>query len=152
MLLGIFLVLAILTSAFLYEKSLSESVYLGIPTVPCQDYTQPIQQQFTFRLSITINGKPYTLDSSIGHDYGKCLHTLYTNDSSGKVYVVANDTSTYTLGQFFDVWRKTFNETQIMQYPLTTQDRLEILVNGKKVSTGRNTPLFPNEQIEVIYE
>lgn len=152
MLLGILFLLILFTAGFLYKQSLSESIYLGIPTVPCQDYTQPIRQQFTFSLSIHINGQPYPLDANIGHDFGKCLHALYTNDTSGKVYVAANDTNTYTLGQFFDVWRKTFNDAQIMQYPLTTKDTVEIFVNGQKVTTGRSTPLLPNEKIELIYE
>lgn len=139
-------------AAFFYTQSLSQSVYVGIPTVSCQDDTKPIVQKFTFTLHITIDGRPYPLNATIGHDYGNCLHEIYTNDASGKIFVAANDRNTYSLGQFFDVWRKTFTDTQIMQYPLHMKDQLHIFVNGKQVTTGRNTPLLPQEKIQIIYE
>lgn len=139
-------------SYLLYKQALTNASYLGLPTVACQDYTKPVIQNYSLTISITVYGKVYPLDSTIGHDYGKCLHVIYVNDKSGRVYVKANDNNTYTLGQFFDVWRKTFNNTQMGQYMLNGRNGIEVLVNGKKVSTLRTTPLLPNENIQIIYQ
>ncbi|HXS15516.1 MAG TPA: hypothetical protein VN711_05265 [Candidatus Saccharimonadales bacterium] len=106
-------------------------------------------QNFSLTINITIAGKPYPIESTIGHDYGKCLHTIYVTNASGTVYIRANDTNTYTLGQFFDVWRKTFTTNQIGEYQ--SQQNAKILVNGKEVTTLRDTPLLPHEDIKVIY-
>lgn len=136
-------------SYYFYHQSLSQASYLGLPTVPCQDYTKPILQNFSLTITITVAGKPYPLDAGIGHDYGKCLHTIFVNNASGTVYIKSNDTNTYTLGQFFDVWRKTFTSTQIGTYQ--SNKPAEILVNGQKVTTFRDTPLLPNETIQINY-
>ena len=135
-----------------YTNAVYQSDYVGLPTVPCQDDTLPIKQNYSLIIRMTINHKDYQLAPTIGHDFGKCTHDIYTNDTSGIVFVKANDISRYTLGQFFDVWRVTFNENQIFGY-LTTQSRhIEVFVNDHKVDTYRNTPLVPNGKIQVIYQ
>ncbi len=137
---------------YLYQSALTSSVYQGLPTVPCFDTTQPVRQAFQVHITITVDGQPYPLEPRIGYDYGKCMHTMYTTDASGVVYIRANDTSTYTLGQFFDVWHKTFSNTQIMTYKVESGHRVHILVNGKEVNSGRETPLRPNDVITISYQ
>src|SRR6185437_11009315 len=113
----IVLILCIAIGAWLlYQKSLIQPDYSGLPTVPCIDTTQPIKQSFTLHISIMINGKQYPLDKTIGHDYGKCLHDIYVNNASGLVYIMTNGNEQFTLGNFFDVWHKTYNKNQIFGY------------------------------------
>lgn len=135
-----------------YQQSTVQSIYNGLPTVPCIDTTQPIIQSFSFHLSITISGKPYAIPSTLGYDYGKCLHTIHAKDDNGTIMVVANDKNTYTLGQVFDVWRKTFTPEQIMQYQVSAIHHITVLVNGRKVEDYRNTPLQSGEDITISYE
>jgi len=130
------------SSLLLYNYSQIQSSYKGLPTVPCIDPTKPIVQNFSFFLKITINGIAIPLDSKIGHDYGNCLHDIFVNDPSGKVYVQANGNEIFTLGQFFDEWHKTFSQNKL----------LVVKVNGKPVNTYRETVFSPNEVMEVIFQ
>lgn len=128
----------------------SQATYEGLPTVPCLDYTKPILEDFTFTIHMTVNGKSFPLDSRIGHDYGNCLHNIYTNDSSGKVFVSSNDVQDFTLGQFFDVWHKTFSKDQLLAYQKTNGYVISVKVNNNPVTTYRDTILHPNDTIEVV--
>lgn len=133
-----------------YANNLSS--YEGLPTVPCQDVTEPIVEYFDLHIRITIKGENYPLSPNIGHDYGRCLHDIYVDDSSGLVHVRANTKEQFNLGQFFDVWKKTFSSQQIFEYKVGKSYSLEVLVNGKPVTTYRKTPLSPDDVIEVVYK
>ena len=146
-LLGVVLVVA----GWFYQDALTQASYTGLPTVPCLDYTKPVMQSYTLWIKITVSGKSYPLDPKIGYDNGNCLHDIYVHDASGKVFVKANDAEKFTLGQFFDVWKITFDEHQMGKYILPPSEKIKIFVNGKSVTTGRNTVLHPNDHIEIIY-
>lgn len=139
-------------SLLLYHTALTQSTYDGLPTVPCIDYTKPILQDFHVTIAIQINGRSRQLDPTIGHDYGNCLHDIFTNDSSGVVYVQSNDNEQFSLGQFFDVWKKTFTPQQIFSFQTSSSHNIEVLVNNQRVEEYRNIILKPNQHILVIYK
>ena len=136
----------------LYQKSLIQSSYNGLPTVACIDPTKSIVEKFSFNIQIFINGKNYPLSKNIGHDFGNCLHAIFVKDASGKVYINSNKKSVFTLGQFFDVWHETFSKTQIFNFIANDNHKIEVYVNSKLVNTYRNTLLFPNENIKIVYQ
>ncbi len=142
----------IVLANWLYLKSQTSDQYLGIPAVPCQDYTKPVLQNFSLNIKISINGNPAPLAPSIGHDYGDCLRAIYTNDSSGTVYVKANTSQQYTLGDFFDVWRMIFNRTEVLNHNTSGGQHIEVTVDGQPVQTYENTVLKPNETINIVYQ
>ena len=152
MLSAILLLLVIGGSFYFYHLAQTQPTYVGLPTVPCIDYTKPVVQSFQFSIQITIYGKNYPLEKNIGHDYGNCLHDIFTKDASGIVYVHANDTENFTLGQFFDVWKKTFSQKQIFSYQTNGTHKITVFVNGKEVSTYRSTPLTLNANILIRYQ
>ncbi len=139
-------------SAWLYRQSLVQSDYLGLPTVSCIDSTLPVIQQYTFHLSINIGGQDYPLSPSISHDPADCLRDIYTNDSSGIVYVKTNDDSQFALSDFFNVWKKNFSGSQIFSNEAKNGHILEVLVNGRKVNTFGDTVILPGSNIEIIYK
>lgn len=141
----------ILLTFYIYNASLRNAIYLGLPTVPCFDTTQIIKQSYSLTISIKINGKIYPLDASIGHDYGNCLHSIYVNDASGKVLVKANDMQQYNLGQFFDVWHKSFSNRQLGECMASKTEPVIVKVNGKVVAEKnvRYVPLIANEEISI---
>lgn len=147
----IFVGIVCVVAAWLYHNALQQMNYSGLPTVPCLDYTKSVVQSYSFWIQITVAGKPYPLSSHIGHDNGNCLHDIFVQDTSGKVFVQANDKETFTLGQFFDVWKMTFTDHQIGRYILPLSKKMHILVNGQAVTTGRSTLLEPNDYIEMDY-
>lgn len=144
-------ILIFTASFFFYNSAKNVSSYKGLPTVACVDPTKQVVQNYSFFLKISINGMFLPLDSKIGHDYGNCLHDIFVNDSSGKVYVRANDNEIFTLGQFFDVWHKTFSNKQLFSYMTDDSHKISVTVDGIPVSTYRETVLSPNEFIEVIF-
>ncbi|HET9946914.1 MAG TPA: hypothetical protein VFQ63_02530 [Patescibacteria group bacterium] len=151
--LGVILVFFIVGGAYLlYSFSLQNSSYNGLPTVACIDATQPLKQNFTFRLAIQIKGENISIPSHIGYDNGKCLRSLYTNDATGEVYVNANDSTQFTLGNFFQTWKMTFNSHQLFSYSTDQSHKITVLVNGKEVTTYDSTPLHKGDIISISYE
>ncbi len=146
------LLAVIILAFFFYSKSITNSSYNGLPTVPCIDQTLPIKENFSFHIAISINGNNYPIETTIGHDYGQCLHSIYVNDSSGTVIVKSNTVQNYTLGNFFQVWHKTFNKNQIFDYQASNTHSIRVLVNGNDVQTFENTILHSGDNIEVIYQ
>lgn len=134
-----------------YQASLVQNSYLGLPTAACIDDTKPIKESFTFNLKIKINGHNYPLDGSIGHDYGNCLRSIYTSDTSGTVFIRSNNTNIYTLGNFFQVWRKAFNQNQLFNHQVAFGHNLQVSVNGQNVKTFENTQITSGAQIVINY-
>ena len=141
----------ILLAFYIYNSSLHNSVYLGLPTVPCFDITQTVKQDYSLDITIKIHEKNYPLDKTIGHDYGNCLHAIYVEDASGKVFIKANDLQQYNLGQFFDVWHKSFSSTQLGNCITSQTKPVNVAVNGKTTTEKnvRNILLKPNESISI---
>jgi hypothetical protein len=144
-LLPLVLFLAIVAaSAWLYIRSVTQPGYYGLPVVACIDPTEPILQNFSFNLQITMAGKNVPLSPAIGHDPGDCLRVIHTDDASGKVFVQSNfATKIYTLGEFFNVWHKVLTPGG---------QKVQVYVNGSLVTTAENTPLTASTTISVIYQ
>ncbi len=145
--------LAIIVGAnWLYLRSRTSDAYLGIPAVPCQDYTKPVLQDFTLTINININNNRVPLSPSIGHDYGNCLRSIYTDDASGTVHIRANTSRPYTLGDFFDVWHTIFNKSAVLNHTTSQGQQITVTVNGQPVQTYENTELKPNQTINIFYQ
>lgn len=144
---------AIVIANHLYGSAVHAPTYLGLQTVPCIDRTKPILQSYQFDIRIEENGQNVPVESTIGHDYGNCLHAIHTDDASGGVRIESNYADNLTLGQFFDVWKKTFNDHQMDNLMVGNGHNLKVTVNGQSYMTNlRSILLKPNEQISVIYQ
>lgn len=67
----------------------------GKKAVLPQDVGIPFSAIIASNAAISPNGQPY------------CLYWLHTHDTRGVVHIESPTQQTYTLGQFFDIWRKT---------------------------------------------
>ena len=101
-------------------------------------------------LSIVINDKKEEIPASIGI-YGTCMTPLHTHDNTGKLHIEAPEKRDFTLGDFFAVWNKPFDRTQILDYKVDTTHLLQETVNGKEVPDFENTILHDNDQIVITY-
>ncbi|MDE1970038.1 MAG: hypothetical protein KGI50_00450 [Patescibacteria group bacterium] len=140
------------TTSWLLVAAQNSANYLGLPAVPCVDPTQPILQRFTVHIIITLNGAPLPLSPSIGHDPGKCLRVISTNDASGAVIIQSNDHIIYTLGDFFGTWRQKFDSSHFLGHPLDTSHALTIYKDGNPVNTLADTELTPSSTYAIVYE
>lgn len=137
---------------WLYQTAQNQAGYYGLPAVACFDSTLPISQNFSVTIRLVANGKNIPLDANIGHDPGRCLRVIHTNDASGVVRVKSNDRQQYTLADFFNVWHKQFSAQEFMGYVVADGHRVAVAVNGVPVSTLEQTPLLAGETLTVIYQ
>jgi len=139
----VLLFLVVVIAVWLYVKSTTQPGYYGLPVVSCVDPTEPLLQNFSFDLQITMAGKNVPLDPTIGHDPGDCLRIIHTNDASGTVFVQSNSaTASYTLGEFFNVWHKVLTPGG---------QTVQVFVNGQPVASAENTLLVASTTISVVY-
>jgi hypothetical protein len=113
-------------------------------------------------LRIVINGRPVRIPAGIGIpgalsdaqgivSQGSCFEPLHTHDDSGVIHIEGPDPSrTYTLADFFAVWRATYPTvdfagrrrpveytlTSILGYRADATHRVLLLVDGKPSSAG----------------
>ena len=115
-------------------------------------------EQATFHihahLDIFINGKPIPVPSQIGiNPDARCLYWLHTHDDSGVIHIEAPVKREFTIGNFFDIWGKLFNNTHLF-VEKNTDNMLSVYVNGNKVSTSvdyRSINLNAHDEIAIVY-
>jgi hypothetical protein len=96
------------------------------------------------KLTIKINNETIVIPNDIGSRTGRIVDThlsgmrmspLHTHESDGTIHLENNNPSskpeTVTLGYFFYVWDKPFNETCIFEY-CTDKGQLKMYVNGEE--------------------
>jgi len=94
-------------------------------------------------LQIFINNESVTIPADIGLT-PSCTEPMHTHDSSGIIHIESSTNTTYTLGDFFQIWKDTygtvtfngtqhpivFNSTDILGYRVDSSHQLLLLVDG----------------------
>lgn len=102
-------------------------------------------------LKIIINGETQTIPSGVGINAG-CMNPLHTHDDKGIVHVESPEKRDFTLGDFFFVWGKPFNQNQILDFVADDNHTIRQTVNGQEVQDFENTVLYDNDKIVIYYE
>lgn len=117
-------------------------------------------------LSIKIKGQSVEIpaDIGIGEAYAS---TPFYNPETGESDVHTHDTTGQihweidqgpvtkdhvTVGSFFQVWGKTFNQNQILDKQNGPEGTVKMFVNGKENTDFENYVIHDNDQIEIRYE
>jgi len=95
-------------------------------------------------LAIRISGESRSIPADIGIRDG-CLYWLHTHRDSGIVHVEAPGEQTYTLGQFFDIWRQPLTGDQVLDHVLTGGESVFVFVDGQPFD-GDPRPLTLTDQ------
>ena len=103
-------------------------------------------------LKISINGKEQEIPANIGVVSSVCLRPVHTHDASGKLHVEWEAVRDFTLGEFFKVWDKTFNQDQIFDQKVDETHTLIVTVNGVPNEEYENLVLGDGDMIVVKYE
>ncbi len=108
------------------------------------------------RLLISIKGQKQEIPANIGigavHEK---IHTHPEDNKEGVVHmempgmVTKDDTK---LGNFFKIWGKQFNSTQIFDKKNGKEGKVRMLVNGKENKEFENYQMRDKDLIEIIYE
>ncbi len=103
-------------------------------------------------LDIFISGQPYTIPANTGIIPDRCLFWLHIHDNSGVIHIESPLSRTFTLGQFFSIWGKTFNDTQIFDNVISENKTLKVYVNGKGVAGDyRDIELNQHDEVVIVY-
>ena len=140
--------------------SIREDVFSSTPNMTMVDGIRCDTMEFTTfhihaHLDIFVDGRPFTVPSQIGiNPEGRCLYWLHTHDDSGIIHIESPEERQFTIGNFIDIWTKTFNNTQLFDNNLNgTTNALSMYVNGIKIPTDtdlRNVSINAHDEIAVI--
>src|ERR1051325_7555686 len=142
--------IAVASSKFLSNSTASAQTIDGIQ---CNAVEQLVFHNHA-QLDIFIDGKPYTVPSQVGIVPGKCIYWLHTHDDSGVIHIESPVTRNFTLGQFFDIWKKPFSNVQIFDNIANATNVMAVYVNGNKINGEadyRNINLQEHDQIAIVF-
>jgi hypothetical protein len=154
------ILLAIISLAMMWDMRPSFSFSSSdrapvIDNIGC-DTMEHFKMHIHAHLDIIVNGAAYPIPSDVGRIPGQCIYWVHTNDDSGIIHIESPENRNFTLGEFFDIWGKTLNNSQIFSNRVNEDNNstLSVHVNGKKVSFDsnyRNTIINPHDEIAIIY-
>ena len=141
---------AVASSKFLSSSSVAA---LTIDGIQCNAAEQLVFHNHA-HLDIFINGQPYTIPSQVGIVPGKCIYWLHTHDDSGIIHIESPVTRNFTLGQFFDIWKKNFSNVQVFDNMANGTNTMSVYVNGNQINGNtayRNINLNEHDQITIVF-
>jgi hypothetical protein len=151
---GVVVAIALIVGVAVATIKMPSSANAAVPIdgIQCNNMEQSVFHIHA-HLDIFINGQNYTVPAQIGIT-STCLYWLHTHDETGIIHIESPIHQNYTLGQFFDIWKKNFSNTQIFNNTVSGENPLNVYVNGIKVPNGTNfkdVGLHAHDVIAVVY-
>jgi len=150
---GSFLLISVSSVSRMYSSN-AFGQYPIIDGIKC-DSAEHFNFHYHAHLDIFVNGFSYLVPAGIGIKPPDCIYWLHTHDISGIIHVESPDNRTFTLGQFFDIWGKKFNNSQIFDFMVdkSANKTLAVYINGTEAANlqYRNIPIVNHEDITIIY-
>jgi hypothetical protein len=81
-------------------------------------------------LNIRIDGQLYLPPANVGI-LPTCLYWLHTHQGQGVIHIEAPARTTFTLGQFFDVWGQSLSSTQVLDATVGQGRSLFMFIDGR---------------------
>jgi hypothetical protein len=131
------------------DTNAQQSLSPAVDNVQCNSSEQ-LTYHVHAHLSISINGKAVPVSQYIGIT-NACFYWLHTHDDSGVIHIEAPQQMTFTLGNFFHLWKQQFSQ---LQYPtqLDNTSGWQAYVDGKPYNGDFNAiPLNPHALITLAY-
>jgi hypothetical protein len=151
---GVVVAIALIVGVAVATIKMPSSANAAIPIdgIQCNNMEQSVFHIHA-HLAIFINGQNYTVPAQIGIT-STCFYWLHTHDETGIIHIESPIHKNYTLGQFFDIWKKNFSNTQIFNNTVSGANPLNVYVNGIKVPNGTNfkdVVLHAHDVIAIVY-
>ena len=108
------------------------------------------------KLAVYLNGKKQEFTDNIG--LGAVHQKMHTHSQDYKDDVVHMEMSGIVtkdetrLGNFFRIWGKKFNSSQIFEFKNSSEAAVKMLVNGKTNKDFENYQMHDGDRIEIRYE
>jgi hypothetical protein len=158
-LIGVGFLAAIIGLVVIYFGTVPKASSFTIDGIQCNPSEQLLFHVHA-HLDIIINGQYYLVPAQIGIT-DTCFYWLHTHDVTGVIHIESPVGRDFTLGQFFDIWNKKFNNNQIkfnnnqiFNYEASSSHPLGVYVNGTKVPSGtnyRDIKLHAHDEIAIVY-
>ena len=125
----------------------------SIDGIPCETGEQ-VATHYHAHLEIYVNGTPALVPAGVGIDSGtQCLYWLHSHATDGVIHIEAPKNQArrnFTLGEFFDIWKKRLDSTHIGDTTVTKGEKLYITVDGRSYTGDpAKIVLKPHEQIVI---
>ena len=137
-----------------WNNDVAYAQYPDISGIKC-DKVEHFNFHYHAHLNIFINGLSYLVPAGIGIKPPECIYWLHTHDISGIIHIESPENKSFSLGQFFDVWGKKFNNSQIFDFTVNESQNKTLLVyiNGTAVNdlNYRDIPIVNHEDITIVY-
>lgn len=125
---------------------------VGTPTSAVAGHCQSEQLAVHYHahLDILAGAKPLRVPAGVGIEL-TCVHWLHTHDASGIIHVEApvdQSSATFTLGDFFAIWRKPLDSSHVASLALPEGQHVMVYLDGQVWSGDpRSVPVTPYEEI-----
>lgn len=110
-----------------------------------------VQTHFHAHLALLQDGNPVALPANIGiSQEAQCLYWLHTHQTDGIIHIESPGASTFTLGQFFDIWDQPLSSTQAGPLVVPAGQMLHIYIGGVAFSGDpRSIELRPHQLLVI---
>jgi hypothetical protein len=116
--------------------------------VPCGP-SEVLTRHEHAHLTILIRGQIKSVPAFIGITAGQ-ICWLHTHDTSGIIHIEAGDTRTFTLGDFFGVWRQPLSATEIDGERVGNGESMQATVNQQPYTGAPETIVLSNREDIVL--
>jgi hypothetical protein len=118
-------------------------------TVPCGP-TERFERHAHAHLTLVIRGQLRPVPANIGITSTE-ICWLHTHDSSGIIHIEAGDARTFTLGDFFAVWRQPLDSTVIGGDRVNEGESVRSVENRRDHSGSPGTIVLDDKDDVVLY-
>lgn len=150
------LTIAILVGGVIFLSGSSSSSTSSNSNVPESEIIARNGMHWHPKVSIYIKGEKQSFPNGIGLN-GAIHNPIHTHDDANQDIVhmefqgiVAKDDT--KLENFFKIWGKEFNSTQIFDKKNGEEGKVKMMVNGKENTEFENYKMRDGDQIEIRYE
>ena len=119
-----------------------------VPNVPCGP-SEVLIHHVHAHLTILIRGQIKTVPAYVGITATQ-ICWLHTHDTSGIIHIEAGDSRTFTLGDFFAVWRQPLSQTVIDGETAGAGETLQVTVNQQPYTGAPETIVLSNHEDIVL--
>lgn len=119
-------------------------------------YADGREQQWPAGIGLVLPKGPDTV-AQASNGLNQCAYPVHMEGSGGIAHLVGSPATTYTLGQFFDVWGQPLTRTRVAGYQADASHPLTFVVFDAKGTpapyTGdpRAIPLTPGTTVVILY-
>ena len=102
-------------------------------------------------LDLVVDSKSIIIPAGIGIKPNECLYWLHTHNTSGVIHIESPQQTTFTLGQFIQVWDNTAGISPTFEDVTHGDKNIKVFVNGTDVKDSyENIKLSAHDEIVLV--